>query len=197
MTKTDKKKEDIAKDYSFNLDNEIENIEKRIDEKFKEEIKQEDINIDDLKDNLPESGYMKTTLNAAVVKGTDETGEQHEEKCVALEVQLDDKDADFMEIEYKDGKTPTIKTDGRKIIIFDPVFSMDLREHAEGQISDDASTIFPKILDQAVQLAKDEKRLRGPEIRKPLFNYWWLILLMIMIPVIIVTLMIVRGGGGG
>ena len=195
MTKNNKKTEDTNKDYSFDT---YDDIDKLVDEKFQEEKNQGDFDIDDLKENLPVPGYMKTDLNEAVVKGPpNETGTINEEKCVAFELELTDKDADFIEFIYdKDGK-PQIKQDGRKVTIFDPVFSMDLREHADGQISDDASTIVPKIIDQSVQFALDEKNTRNPDQRKPLFNYWWLILLMIMIPVIIVTLMIVRGGGGG
>jgi hypothetical protein len=192
MTKTDKKNDEESKDYSFNIDD-ITDIEKKVDEKFKEEKekKQEDISIEDLTENIPLPGYMKTDLKAAVVKGKDETGITHEEQCVTFEVNPDDKNADFAEIEYKDGKTE-LKKDGRKLIIYDPIFSMDLKEHAEGQISDCASTVFPQIADEMVQLALDEKRQRGPELRKPLFNYWWLILLGIMIPVIIITVMLIR-----
>lgn len=195
MSKEPKKKED-SKDYSFGIDNDIH---REIDEKINQQVKnqQEPINIEDLKENLPEPGYMKTELNAAIVKGKNIAGENIEERCVSFEVLKDDKDADFMEIEYDADGKPKLKPDGRKVIIFDPVFTMDLREHAECQISDCASTVFPQIADEMVQLALDEKHQRGPEQRKPLFNYWWLILLMIMIPVIIVTLMIVRGGGGG
>lgn len=192
MTKNNKKIEEENNGYSFDTSNDID---KKVDEKFEEEKNKREFNIDDLKENIPDPGYMDTILNAAVVKGKDENGEQHEEKCVALEVQLKDKDADFMEIEYKDGKTPTIKNDGRKVVIYDPVFHMDLREHAEGQISDDASTIFPKILDQAVQFALDEKRIRNPDQRKPNFNYFWLVLLGIMIPAIIVTVILITRKG--
>lgn len=190
-----KKKDEDIKDYSFDLDNDIEDLERRIDEKISDqkEKKQDELSIEHLKENMPEPGYMKTTLNAAVVKGVDEKGELREEKCVAFEVDLKDKDADFMEITYDDKGTPVLKPNGCKVIIYDPVFSMDLHEHAEGQISDCASTIFPQIADEMVQLALDEKRQRSPELRKPLFNYWWIILLLCMIPVIIITLMIVSG----
>jgi len=186
-----KKKEDENKDYSFNVD---DDLHKEIDKKIAEQDnKPEELNIEHFKENMPEPGYMKTTLNAAVVKGTDESGEAHEEKCVAFEVDLKDKDADFMEITYDDTGNPVLKPNGRKVIIFDPVFSMDLHEHAEGQISDCASTVFPQIADEMVQLALDEKRQRSPELRKPLFNYWWIILLLCMIPVIVITLMFVKG----
>ena len=187
-----KKEETSDKDYEFNLDNDIE---KAIDKKLAEQKeKTEELTIEHLKENMPEPGYMKTTLNAAVVKGVDEKGELREEKCVAFEVDLKDKDADFMEITYDDKGNPVLKPDGRRFIIYDPVFSMDLHEHAEGQISDCASTIFPQIADEMVQLALDEKRQRSPELRKPLFNYWWIILLLCMIPVIVITLMFVKGG---
>lgn len=191
MSKESKKKDEDAKDYSFNIDNDIE---KEIDRKLAEqEKKPEELSIEHLHDNMPEPGYMKTELNAGVVKGLDEKGELREEKCVVMEVDLKDKDADFMEIVYDDKGNPVLKPDGRKVIIFDPIFSMDLHEHAEGQISDCASTVFPQIADEMVQLALDEKRQRSPELRKPLFNYWWIILLLCMIPVIVITLMFVKG----
>jgi len=182
-------------DYSFDFED-TEKIEEIIDKKLVEDKKKHEIDIEYIKNNLPEKKSMETILKKAIVKGKDQNDVLQEKQCVVFETQLDDKNADFMEIIYNDGE-PELKKDGRKVIIYDPVFSMDLREHAEGQISDCAATTFPMIADKMVQIALDEKKLRQPEERKAIFNYWWLILLMIMIPVIIVTLMIVRGGGGG
>jgi hypothetical protein len=189
--KMDKKPDDT--DYNFK--GEDKSLEEQIDEKLKDEEKRhleaEDIHILDIAKNPPEQGYMRSTLNKAELYTKGET-----EKAVKITVIAMPLEEIIMGSPPIIPKDPNIfiNANGEQIRIFDPIFDIDLKQMADGQVSDCASTIFPMLLDQYVNLAVDEKKARAPEKRKEEFKWWWiLVLILILVPIILITMTILPG----
>ena len=194
MAKKDKEEAEKEPDYSFKPDKEERSIEQQVEMKLIEQEmrrrEKDSIHILDIAKNPPEPDYMKTELLKAELRTKDQ----------------DDKDITYtvaaMPLE-KNGVTPEDNTvftnkEGDKVKIFDPIFEINLRQMFEGQISDCASTIFPMLMDEYVQLALDEKKARQTEKRKEEFKWWWiLVLMMILIPIILITVTVLPGLMGG
>jgi len=194
MAKKDKEDEKKEPDYSFKTDKAEKSIDQQVEDKLIEvEAKRrekDNIHILDIAKNPPEQDYMKTELLKAELKTKDQDEKEITMTVVAMPLE-------------KNGITPEDNTvftnkDGDKVKIFDPIFEINLRQMFEGQISDCASTIFPMLMDEYVQLALDEKKARQTEKRKEEFKWWWiLVLMMILIPIILITVTVLPGLMGG
>jgi hypothetical protein len=176
------KKEEKKDDYDFKTDN--RSIEEKIDEKLQQEEKQReeggDLHILDIAKNPPEPGYMKVELKKAEV-----TLKDTDEKIQALGLPLAET---IFPAKPPEDPTVFININGDTVQLYDTIFETDLKQMADAQVSDCASTIFPMLIDEAIQLALDEKKARTLEKRKEEFKWWWIVVLMlIMIPILIVA----------
>jgi hypothetical protein len=197
-----KKKAD-EKEPVYVFDDEEKKPEESIDDQVERKLVEleqrrkstEDVHILDIAKNPPEPGYMRVELKKAVVTTRDE--DDKEIKVHALGMPLIEKIDDHMP--PKDDPTIFVNINGDSVQLYDTIFDVDLKQMAEGQVSDCASTIFPMLMDEYVQLALDEKKARQPEKRKEEFKWWWVIvLIMIIIPIILITIQVLPGliGGG-
>jgi len=196
------KKKETEKEpvYTFTED---KPLEKTIDEQVEEKLieleqkrkQNSDVHILDIAKDPPEPGYMKVELKKAEI--TTKNEDDKEIRIPVVVLPLEEKQVD--RIPPKDDLSIFINADGDRLQVYDTIFDIDLKQMAEGQISDCASTIFPMLMDEYVQLALDEKKARTPEKRKDEFKWWWvLVLAMIIIPIILITMTVLPGliGGG-
>lgn len=188
-----KEKKDEEPEYDFR-DESGKSVDDLVDErliKLEEQRKTaEDIHILDIKKNPPEPGYMRVELKKAVVSTKDE--DDRPLSVIRTALPLDEK----MQEPPKQDPTVFVNANGDTLQTYDTIFDVDLKQMYDGQVSDCSSTIFPMLMDEAVQLALDEKKIRSPEKRKEEFKWWWvLVLLMILIPIILITIQVLPGLG--
>jgi len=120
-----------------------------------------------VKANPPEPGYMKVE----VFKETDSNGNP-----IVVSKSTDDK--------------RTVKE-----VKHNPIFTIDLNTLITADVAACPSNVVPMLIDQAVQLAMNEKKTFKPEKRKEMFNWWWIVMALLMIPGIILIVLLFIGGG--
>jgi len=195
MNKNKEKDEEKAPEYDFKKDKKEQTIEQQIEDKLIEEErkrkKTDDVHILDIAKNPPVPGYMKVELKKAALTTKNEDDKEVTMQVLALP--LEKTEGGVMK-PPEDDPTVFVNADGDSVQVYDTIFDIDLKQMAEGQISDCASTIFPMLMDEYVQLALDEKKARQPEKRKEEFKWWWvLVLIMIIIPIILITVQVLPG----
>jgi len=163
--------------YSFDVDETTDDIHSKVDKtlkkekiKFDPDSSQERVRrIHEVKNNLPEKGYMNQTLHEAEILTTDENGDVHTGKFIAIKDEKGEVETD------KDGE----------IILLDPILDIDLKILADAQFADCASNIIPMLMDQTAITIANERKEYKPE--KPIkeFNWMWVIVGCSFIPMII------------
>lgn len=192
-------------DYSFldSLPNGDKSVESRIEEKLIEEEEkrkqEETIHILDIAKNPPKPDYMKAELRGAELKTKDEDGDDVTIPVVVLPLDRKGTTQDASELPgIPTDTTVFVNANGDTVQVYDPIFDINLKQQFDAQVSDCASTIFPMLMDEYVQLALDEKKAWTPEKRKEEFKWWWvLILLLVIIPMLLITLTVLPGFFGG
>lgn len=192
MAKKEKEpKEEVPVSYDLKADDD-KTIEEKIEDKMvdleRQSAMSDDVHILDVEKNPPEPGYMDGKLIEAELTAKNDDGKEVKVKVLAQPLGPNPP---------KDN-TIFVNIDGDKLQLYETIIDIDLKQMAEAQISDCASTIFPMLIDESVQLALDEKKIRQPEKRKEEFRWWWvLVLIMIIIPIILITLQVLPGLMGG
>jgi hypothetical protein len=182
--KKNKGNEETKQPDPYQFPREEKSIEQLIDEKLVEEEQKrtdkDDIHILDIAKDPPVEGYMKTELDKAKIKTLSEDNQLIELDCAALR------------LGHTNNKPPEddisifINAVGDVVQVYDAIMDIDLKQMADAQVSDCASTIFPTIYDEGVQIAVDEKKAWTPEKRKDEFQYWWIVvLIMILVPMLL------------
>jgi len=101
---------------------------------------------------------------------------------------------ELFEEEDKNGNRIVISkdTEGTEIK-HDPIFTVDLKTSIDADITGCPSNVMPMLIDEAVQLAMNEKKEFKPEKRRDEFNYWWLVMGLLMLPGIILVILLFLG----
>lgn len=169
--KKDEYKFDIEKtDTTEDTHERIDKVLKKEKKKFDPDSAQERIRrIHEIKNNPPEKGYMRQTLHEAEVKTTDENGDVHTDKFIAI----------------TDEKGEIEKDDEGNIILLDTILDIDLKKLADAQFADCASNIIPMLMDQTAITIANEKKEYKPEKPEKEFNWQWVIVGCSFIPMII------------
>lgn len=84
-------------------------------------------------------------------------------------------------------------TEEEKIILHDPIMSVDLNTSVKADIAACPSNVVPMIIDERLQLAADEKKEYKPEKRKPEFNWGWILILFLLVPAIAIVILFFFG----
>jgi len=111
-----------------------------------------------------------------------------------MKVDLIKEIEDGKEVIYSRSKGPDGKSEEKKSKenIF---YTIDLNTLILADIAACPSNTIPMLIDQAVQLAMNERKAFKVEKRKEGFNYWWIVLGLLMLPgIILVILLFLRGG---
>lgn len=121
-----------------------------------------------------------------------------------VEVKKNPPKPDYMKIEVFEGddngepivvSKSTDKDDTEVLIEHDPFFTIDLKTLIDADVAACPSNVVPMLIDQAVQLAMNEKITFKPKKRKDEFNWWWVVMGLLMLPGIFLIVILFFGGG--
>lgn len=197
MIKKKEDKESKEQSYDFKEEQQEETIEQQVEKKLIEEEqrrkKTDDVHILDIAKDLPMPEYMRVELKKAELTTKNDDDKDIKVPVFALPLLKPEKSEP-----PKDDLNIFMNADGDIVQLYETIFDIDLKQMAEGQISDCASTIFPMLIDEATQLAVDEKKARTPEPRKEPYKWTWVLIAFVLIIMItLITLQILPGLMGG